>query len=83
MSFSLAGCAAALGTVGQHGPKPDGQYDNHAYLVDSSRMDLDRVMASFVTLQTKAKSETPDSEVMKHQKERAAWSSKRQETSFD
>ena len=67
--FFLAGCAAALGLVGQHGPKPDGHYDNHAYLVDSSRMDLGRVMASFVTLQTKTTFETLEGEVVEHLKE--------------
>ena len=49
-------------------PGTDGNYDNHAYLVDTSRMDLARVMASFVTLHTRTKFEALDGEEMEVQK---------------
>ena len=62
--FLFTGCTANNQRVELPGPRPDGKYDNHAYLVDSSSMNLARAMTSFVTLQTKTKFETQDGEVV-------------------
>lgn len=66
--FLLAGCITTLNPSVRYAPKPDGNYDNHTYLVDSSQMNIARVMASFVMLYTQTKFENPDGEVLVHQK---------------
>ncbi len=66
--FLLAGYTISSVTPAERVPGTDGLYDNHPYLVDSSRMDLARIMASFVTLHTRTKFEALDGEVMEYQK---------------
>ena len=41
-------------------PRPDGRYDNHAFLIDSSRMSLSQVVSSIVVLATRTDFELPD-----------------------
>ena len=64
----FAGCTAAFQQSERPGLRPDGHYDNHTYLVDPSRMNLARIMASFATLQTKTVFEMPDGGMVEHQK---------------
>ncbi len=64
--FFLASCTASYQQAKRPGPRPDGRYDNHTYLVDPSRMDLSRVMASFVPLYTKTAFRMPDGEIAEH-----------------
>lgn len=56
----LAGCAAGPPRPAANLPRPDGRYDNHAYLVDSSRMNLSQVVSSIVVLATRTDFELPD-----------------------
>ncbi len=56
----LTGCASAPSGPKAALPRPDGRYDNHAYLVDSSQMDLSRVVSSIVTLVTRTTFLFPD-----------------------
>lgn len=69
LALLLVVYAVSAKPVEQFGPKPDGHYDNHTYLVDPSRMDLGRVVASFVTLQTKTKFEALEGKTVEFQKE--------------
>lgn len=57
-----AGCATQTHTVQKEAGilKRDGKYDNHSYLVDSSKMDLSRVASSIVKLITKTTFKAPD-----------------------
>ncbi len=66
--FLLASCTASNQQAKRSGPRPDKLYDNNTYLVDPSRMDLARVMASFVPLSTKTKFEMTDGESVEQQK---------------
>lgn len=56
----LSGCASGPSQPDGMLPRPDGRYDNHTYLVDSSRMDLSQVVSSIVILVTRTKFELPD-----------------------
>ncbi|MBT3434549.1 MAG: trypsin-like peptidase domain-containing protein [Nitrospinaceae bacterium] len=58
----LVGCASAPVSTEDRSPRPDGRYDNHAYLVDSSQMNLSRVVSSIVILVTRTKFRLPDGE---------------------
>lgn len=55
-----AGCASTPANTSSPLPRPDGRYDNHAYLVDTSRMNLSQVVSSIVTLVTRTKFILPD-----------------------
>ncbi len=59
----VSGCVAAPAGPNAAVPRPDGRYDNHAYLVDSSRMELSRVVSSIVTLVTRTSFAFPDGTV--------------------
>tara|TARA_Y100000294_G_scaffold175129_1_gene194582 strand:- start:425 stop:1348 length:924 start_codon:yes stop_codon:yes gene_type:complete len=59
-AFVISGCVSAPVSPKSVIPRPDGRYDNHAYLVDSSRMELSRVVSSIVTLTTRTTFTLPD-----------------------
>ncbi len=65
----IAGCAS--NPVQQiAGPlQSDGQYDNHSYLVDSSKMKLSRIASSIVKLITRTTFESPDGTRMQNELE--------------
>jgi S1-C subfamily serine protease len=64
----LVGCSASQQQAERPGPRPDGKYDNHTYLVDPSRMDLKQVMDSFVSLYNVTEFKTEDGAIVQKQK---------------
>lgn len=67
--FLLAGCASNLNQQSTGIIRPDGRYDNHSYLVDSSEMELSRIASSIVKLVTRTTFKTADGTQMQHELE--------------
>lgn len=65
----LAGCAASPVQQSVGALRADGLYDNHSYLVDSSRMRLSQIASSIVKLITRTTFESPDGTEMQNELE--------------
>ncbi len=65
----VGGYSAVVSSTGHSGPKPDGRYDNNAYLVNPSRMALTQIAASIVTLVTKTTFVGPEGEMVEKEME--------------
>lgn len=65
----IAGCAATPTQQTSRSLRPDGRYDNHSYMVDSSKMELSRIASSIVKLITRTTFEAPDGTRMQNELE--------------